>query len=128
MLSPLLKLDIDWKAECLAAVDDSLGSDGNESLSDRGDGSIADFKFRLRSADNVVPCGIECRGIGIGRTSLGDELVSRFLCPNVKFSIGFSTGVGNTAEPTVLTGQAGTREKPPGWQGSGNGCDWEAVS
>lgn len=120
MLSPLLKLVIDWKAECLAADDDSLGSDGNESLSDRVDGSIADFKFRLRSADTVVPCGIECRAIG--RTSLGDELVSSFFGPNVRFSIGFSAGVGNT-EPTVLTGQVGTREKPPGLQGSGNGCD-----
>lgn len=121
MLSPLLKLDIDWKAECLAADDDSPGSDGIESLSDREDGSIADFKFRLRSADIVVPCGIECRAIG--RTSLGDELVSRFFGPNVRFSIGFSAGVGNTEEPTVLTGQVGTREKPTGLQGSGNGCD-----
>lgn len=122
MLSPLLKLDIDWKAECLAD-DDSLGSDGNDSLRDRADGSIADFKFRLRSAV-AVPCGIECRAIG--RTSLGDEVVSGFFCPNVNFSIGFSTGVGNTEEPTVLTGQVGTREKPPGLQGSGDsgsGCD-----
>jgi len=53
ILSPFLKFDIPWKAECLA--DDSLESIGNDSLRDRGGGSV---KFKLRSAI-VVEWGIE---------------------------------------------------------------------
>jgi hypothetical protein len=43
MLSPLPKLDIAWKAECLD--DDSLEFIDKERLRARGDVSIAVFKF-----------------------------------------------------------------------------------
>ena len=49
LLSPLLKLGITWNAECLEDEDEeSIWSDCKDSLSDNGEGSMTEFKFKLR--------------------------------------------------------------------------------
>ena len=45
MPSPLLKLGMDWKVECL--VEASLCSDVNARRRDRADDSIAEFEFKF---------------------------------------------------------------------------------
>jgi len=127
MLSPLLKLDIAWKAECLDG--DSLWSEGKDSLRVNGEESINGFEFKLRS-DMVEAWGPVWTGIG--RTSFDDEaaLVSTFPCPIFRFSIGFSMGTGTAAGPTVI-GKADIIGNPPKLEASdggarSNGCDCEA--
>ena len=126
ILSPLLKFEIPWKAECLA--DDSLESIGNERLRDRGDGSTVDVKFKLRSAI-VVERGIEWRATG--RTSWDDVLLLTCPWPRVKSCVGFSVVTGTTTGLT-FTGKVVSRGNPLGLQDSGgaggNGRDWDALS
>lgn len=116
LLSPLLKVCITWKAECL----------DDDSLWDNGGGSTAKFKFKLRS--DTVDDGWAAGRTGTGRMSLVASTAVRWLfCPSVRFSIGFSIGTGNT------TGKAGIIENPPllllvsAGVGGNNGYDWEGL-
>ena len=122
MLSPLLKLDIAWKAECLDGWFGWFWLDDRESFSDKGDGSTGDFRFKLRSVDSG----------GIGRTGIGrTSLVLTSFCPRVRFSIGFWIGTGTTTG-FIGIGKAGTTGNPPPLPVSekvlGDCCDWDVFS
>lgn len=126
MLSPLLKLDIAWKAECLDG--DSLCPDGKDDFSVSGRGSVADFIFFKVMPERVRAWG--ATWTGIGRMTFDDA--ATFPCPRFGFSNWLTTGTGTAAGPTD-TGKAGITGSTLKLQvstdgGGGNGCGCEAVS
>ena len=122
MLSPLLKLDIAWKAECLDGWFGWFWLDDRESFSEKGDESTRDFRFKLRFVDLG----------GIGRTIIGrTRLVLTSFCPRVRFSIGFWIGTGTTTG-FIDIGKASTTGNPPPLpvleKVLGDCCDWDVFS
>ena len=83
MLSPLLILDIPWKAECF--IDELDESDGKARLRERAPEFNVDFEFKLNSS--VVPLS--------GKTSapIDDVSVSKLNSCDVSVSIGIGIGI-----------------------------------
>lgn len=126
MLSPLLILEIPWKAGCF--IDDLAESEGKARLRERAPEFNANFEFKLISGVVALSGKVSAAR---GWTCFDDVSFSRFSCPSVRFSIGI--GTDKTAGQTDK-GKVGIICRYPfmlqvsGGGGGNKDCNWEELS